>query len=196
MQETYLTALERPGALKDRAAVQSWLNRIAANKCRNFLNAKSYSAVESGEDIPDDGLIPEEYVEDKAKRELIMRLIREVLSEEQYQTVILYYFDEMTAAEIAELMGCHEKTVRYRLKVARVKIKEAIARYEEENSEKLHGIAPMLPLSRLLRAESENASVPDVAPAAPQIPVNTPSFPLTTGGFRRENRRKSNAEFT
>lgn len=184
MQDTYLAAFERLRTLSDPAAVQSWLNKIAANKCKNYINAKSNSAVESGEDIldniPDDGLIPEEYVEDKSKRELIMKIIRDALSEEQYRTIILYYFDEMTAAEIAELMDCHEKTVRYRLKTARVKIKEAIGRYEEENSEKLHAVAPMLPLSRLLRAESENASVPDIAPAAPHSPVNTPNSPSQT----------------
>lgn len=207
MQDTYLTAFERLGTLSDPAAVQSWLNRIAANKCKNHITAKSNSAVENDEDIidniPDDGLIPEEYAEDKAKRELIMKLIRDALSEEQYMTVILYYFDEMTAAEIAALMDCHEKTVRYRLKVARVKIKEAIAQYEEENREKLHAVVPMLPLSRLLRAESENASVPSIAPAAPQVPVNTPpqnapnvpqepaAYAVNTGGKTMLNSLKS-----
>ena len=194
MQETYLTALERLETLSDPTAVQSWLNRIAANKCRNFLTAKSYSAVESGEEIldsiPDDGLIPEEYVEDKAKRELIMKIIRDALSEDQYKTVILYYFDELNAAEIAELMGCHEKTVRYRLKTARVKIKEAIARYEEENDEKLHGIAPMLPLSQLLRAASENSSVPDIPITLPS-PVQTAASAAKTGGKTMLNTLKA-----
>ncbi|MDE6728122.1 MAG: sigma-70 family RNA polymerase sigma factor [Oscillospiraceae bacterium] len=178
MQDTYLTAFERLGTLSDPAAVQSWLNKIAANKCKNYITAKSNSAVESGEDvldnIPDEGLIPEEYVEDKAKRELIMKLIRNALSEDQYRTITLYYFDEMTAAEIAALMDCHEKTVLYRLKTARVKIKQEIERYEEENREKLHAFVPMLPLSRLLWAESENTSAPNIAPAAPQASVNTP----------------------
>lgn len=181
MQETYLTAFERLGTLADPGAVQSWLNKIAANKCKNHISAKSNSAVEHDEEvignIPDDGLIPEEYVEDKAKRELVMRLVREALSEEQYQTIILYYFDELTAAEIAELMGVHEKTVRYRLKIAREKIKEAVSRYEDENREKLHAVAPLLPLSRLLGKTSQNAAPPE---APLQIPTSTPTSPPNT----------------
>lgn len=177
MQETYLTAFERLGTLEKPESVQSWLNKTAANKCRNHLNAKSNSALEENseeilDNIPDDGLVPEEYVEDKAKRELIMRLIREALSEEQYQTVILYYFDELTAPEIAELMGVHEKTVRYRLKIAREKIKEAVSRYEDENREKLHAVVPLIPLSRLLGKASQNAAPPEVPL---QIPTSTPT---------------------
>lgn len=175
MQDTYLTAYERLRELKNPASAQSWLNRIAANKCKNFLtsgaNKKAEEAEEILENIPDDFLLPDEYVTDKANRKIIMDIIKNALSEEQFQTVILYYFDELTAAEIAELMDCHEKTVLYRLKTARKKIKEAILQYEEENKDKLHGAVPVIFLPRLLKADAEDAAVPEIAPilsASPQ----------------------------
>ncbi len=195
MQETYLAAFERLSSLEKPESVRSWLNRIAANKCKNHLGAKSNRAVENDEEVienvPDDGLIPEEYVEDKAKRELIMRLIREALSEEQYQTVILYYFDELTAPEIAELMGVHEKTVRYRLKIAREKIKEAVSRYEDENGEKLHAVVPLLPISRLFGKASQNAAPLQIPTSTPTSPSNTAAPAAKTGGKAMLNTLKA-----
>lgn len=172
MQDTYLTAYEKLAELRNPASVQSWLNRIAANKCRNYLTAwENKAAAEDGEeileDIPDDLLLPDEYVTDKAKRKIIMDIIRDVLSEEQYRTVVLYYFDEMNAAEIAQLMGCHEKTVLYRLKTARMKIKEGVMRYEKENKDKLYGVIPVVFLARLLKAEADNPSATVPAPDLP-----------------------------
>lgn len=177
MQETYITAFEKLGSLADLGGIQSWLNRIAANKCKNYIRTITNSHLaENGEEllenIPDDKLIPEEYVTDMAKRKIIMDIIERSLSEEQYRTIILYYFNEMTAAEIAELMGVHEKTVLYRLKVARAKIKEEVMRYEEENKDKLYAVIFVPTLTQLLRLEAENTPVPN-------IPINFSTSPNT-----------------
>ncbi len=193
MQDTYLTAYERLGELKKPASVQSWLNRIAANKCKNFLTSGANKMTEEGgdeilENISDDFLLPDEYVTDRAKRKIIMDIIQNALSEEQFQTVILYYFDELTAAEIAELMDCHEKTVLYRLKTARKKIKEAILQYEEENKDNLHGVVPAAFLPRLLKADAENT-------AAPEIALSLPSAPRTSKTKHREAQSNDDSSY-
>ena len=177
MQDTYIAAFENLGTLTDFSGVQRWLNKIAANKCKNYIKSKSTSALaedseELLENIPDDKILPEEYVLDAAKRKIIMDIIKRSLSEEQYRTIILYYFDEMTAAEIAELMDCHEKTVLYRLKVARAKIKEEVMRYEDQNEDKLRAVVFVPTLTRLFRIEAENTPVPNV-PLDLRIPPNT-----------------------
>lgn len=169
MQDTYLAAFEKLNTLENQTAVQAWLNRIAANKCKNFLSAVSNSTLTDNveddilENIPDDALIPEDHVIDAEKRGIIMNIIENSLSAEQYTTIILYYFDDMTAAEIAELMNCHEKTVQYRLKTARIKIKDAVERYEKENRDTLHAVVPFMLISQLFRAQAESVCVPSVS---------------------------------
>lgn len=169
MQDTYLAAFEKLNTLENQTAVQAWLNRIAANKCKNFLSAVSNSTLTDNveddilENIPDDALIPEDHVIDAEKRGIIMNIIENSLSAEQYTTIILYYFDDMTAAEIADLMNCHEKTVQYRLKTARIKIKDAVERYEKENRDTLHAIVPFMLISQLFRAQAESVCVPSVS---------------------------------
>lgn len=181
LQDTYLSAFEKIGALENPLAVQSWLNKIAANKCKDSLNSGAGKLLTENvgeilETIPDDRCIPEECVENAAKRGLLMNLIENALSEEQYRTVLLYYFDEMTAAEIAKLMDCHEKTVLYRLKTARLRIKEEVLRYEEKNRDKLHTLVPIALLTRILKLEAESMSAPPKSILS-QTPPNALSVP-------------------
>lgn len=208
MQETYLTAFEKLNTLENYSAVQAWLNRIAANKCKNFLGSGSDSILANDirddilENIPDDALIPEDHVIDAEKRGIIMDIIEASLSAEQYTTIILYYFDDMTAAEIAELMDCHEKTVLYRLKTARLKIREAIERYEKENRDTLHAVVPFMLISQLLRAQAESVCVPTISavPAASSaisnanaldVPSDKAAAAVKTGGKTMLNTLKS-----
>ena len=203
MQETYITALEKLSSLPNFDGIQNWLNRVAANKCRDYLRASSLRqpAEESEEmldGIPDDALFPEEYVMDKAKRAIIMDIIENKLSEVQSRTIILYYFDELTASEIAELMDCHEKTVLYRLKTARAKIKEEVIKYEDKNKDKLHAVVPIPLLTLLLRTEAENTLVPqnivrfeNIFLESRSVPVNSAANAANTGGKTMLNTLKA-----
>lgn len=104
-QETYLTALQKLGTLAQPENFPAWVNRIGINLCKmHFRNnsAPEDNSEEIIEEIPDEGLIPEEYVSNDAKRKIIMDIIDTVLTEEQRRSVILYYFDMLTVPEIAE----------------------------------------------------------------------------------------------
>lgn len=87
------------------------------------------------------------------------------LSETLYQTVILYYFDYLSVAEIAEFMECPVGTVTYRLSVARAKIKAGVQQYEKQNDDKLYSVAVVPFLTSLLMYEMQNMYIPYAAPA-------------------------------
>lgn len=190
-QETYLTALQKLGTLAQPENFPAWVNRIGINLCKmHFRNnsAPEDNSEEIIEEIPDEGLIPEEYVSNDAKRKIIMDIIDTVLTEEQRQSVILYYFDMLTVPEIAEVMNCTTGTVTSRLSAARKKIKEAVLIYEENNNDRLHAVVPVFILSKLLNKEASNTVLPKLtvftgsASAANAVPDSVTSTKTISGG--------------
>lgn len=190
-QETYLTALQKLGTLAQPENFPAWVNRIGINLCKmHFRNnsAPEDNSEEIIEEIPDEGLIPEEYVSNDAKRKIIMDIIDTVLTEEQRQSVILYYFDMLTVPDIAEVMNCTTGTVTSRLSAARKKIKEAVLIYEENNNDRLHAAVPVFILSKLLNKEASNTVLPKLtvftgsASAANAVPDSVTSTKTISGG--------------
>jgi len=167
MQETYITAFLKIQSLEKSSQIRSWLNRIAVNKCKNYLKGKGEIQLDDeifeNQSIVDERIsIPEEYISDKAKREIILSIMQEVLSDVQYQTVIMHYFNEMTVDEIAEVFECSRGTVLSRLNYSRAKMKTAIEDYENKSGDKLHGVVVVPFFTTIFKEEAKSLCVPSI----------------------------------
>ena len=167
MQETYITAFLKIQSLEKSSQIRSWLNRIAVNKCKNYLKGKGEIQLDDeifeNQAIVDERIsIPEEYISDKAKREIILSIMQEVLSDVQYQTVIMHYFNEMTVDEIAEVFECSRGTVLSRLNYSRAKMKTAIEDYENKSGDKLHGVVVVPFFTTIFKEEAKSLAVPNI----------------------------------
>lgn len=167
MQETYITAFLKIQSLEKSSQIRSWLNRIAVNKCKNYLKGKGEIQLDDeifeNQAIVDERIsIPEEYISDKAKREIILSIMQEVLSDVQYQTVIMHYFNEMTVDEIAEVFECSRGTVLPRLNYSRAKMKTAIEDYENKSGDKLHGVVVVPFFTTIFKEEAKSLAVPNI----------------------------------
>lgn len=169
-QDTYLAALEKIGTLKEGAAFPGWLKMICVNRCRNYMTAKRPALL--GEDdidrtihqLPEvqEDFLPQAY----ADRQETCRLVGDIvasLPEKQRATTILYYYDELTVAQIAEIMQVSTGTVKSRLNYARTQIKKQVKDMEKDGV-KLYSAAPVLALL-LRRAASEYTLPPQTAAA-------------------------------
>lgn len=167
MQETYITAFLKIQSLEKSSQIRSWLNRIAVNKCKNYLKGKGEIQLDDeifeNQAIVDERIsIPEEYISDKAKREIILSIMQEVLSDVQYQTVIMHYFNEMTVDEIAEVFECSRGTVLSRLNYSRAKMKTAIEDYENKSGDRLHGVVFVPFFTTIFKEEAKSLAVPNI----------------------------------
>lgn len=167
MQETYITAFLKIQSLEKSSQIRSWLNRIAVNKCKNYLKGKGEIQLDDeifeNQAIVDERIsIPEEYISDKAKREIILSIMQEVLSDVQYQTVIMHYFNEMTVDEIAEVFECSRGTVLSRLNYSRAKMKTAIEDYENKSGDKLHGVVVVPFFTTIFKEEAKRLAAPNI----------------------------------
>lgn len=147
MQETYITVYDKISTLEDEKTFVHWLKTVAANKARDKFKLKkdnlSYEdAVATEEDLMgDDNLenLPDSLVLEKDKRDTLHKIMRNELSDAQYQTLLLYYYDELKISEIANVMECPEETIKSRLKASRIKLKAGIEAFEKKNGISLMG---------------------------------------------------------
>ena len=178
-QEVYLTAFEQLDTLEDEGKFKTWLYRIAANKSINCLKKKKPSLpgdeqLEDMEAEENENFLPEEYALNADKREIVLKIIQETCSDVLYQTILLHYFNEFSIAEIAEIMECPEGTVKYRLSVARAKIKEGVLRYEKKSGDKLYSVAVLPFLTTLFAAQMQGMQIPSFPLSFPgAIPKST-----------------------
>ena len=160
-QDTFMKALEKLDSLKEPENFSAWVNRIAINNCKMYFRKNPRTAEEESEkiinDTPDSELIPDDYADSEEKRRIIMNII------EQRQTIILYYFDMMSVAEIAEIMDCSVGTVTSRLSAARKKIREAVLIYEKKNNDRLHAVMPIPVLSKIFMQECQHLKLPELS---------------------------------
>lgn len=166
MQETYITAFLKIQTLDKTAQFRSWLNRIAVNKCKDYLKGKGEiqlsDEILENEAVQDELTIPEEYITNQSKRGCILSLLQEALTDVQYQTVIMYYFNEMSVSEIAEFFECSKGTVLSRLNYSRAKMKKAITDYEEKSGDRLHGVVFVPLFGSIFKEEAKNLKVPKI----------------------------------
>lgn len=166
-QDTFMKALEKLDSLKEPENFSAWVNRIAINNCKMYFRKNPRIAEEESEkiidDTPDSELIPDDYADSEEKRRIIMNIIDTTLTDEQRQTIILYYFDMMSVAEIAEIMDCSVGTVTSRLSAARKKIREAVLIYEKKNNDRLHAVMPIPVLSKIFMQECQHLKLPELS---------------------------------
>lgn len=149
VQKTMITVWQSIGSLESPEAFKSWLYRIAHTRSLNVLQSKKNNQVILDDDISDmpqlenmesEMMLPQAYAERDDLRDRLY-LIIDGLSAVQRETIVLYYFNDRSVAEIAEIMDCSDNTVKSRLYLARHSIKTEIEEQERKSGEKFYGIA-------------------------------------------------------
>ena len=166
MQETYITAFLKLDTLNDEQKFCGWITSIAVNKCKNKLKGKVEYQID--DEVPiteaetDELMLPEEYITKTEKRKVLLQIMEDTLSFNQYQTVLMFYFDEMSISEIAQGLEISEGTVKSRLNSSRAKMKTAIEDYEKKSGDKLHGVVVVPFFTTIFKEEAKSLAVPNI----------------------------------
>jgi RNA polymerase sigma-70 factor (ECF subfamily) len=117
VQDTFLQYIRKAPDFENEKHEKAWLFRVAGNLCRNEL---SYSKRHQSDEL-NEQLVAEERQD--------LGFVWEAVEElpENYRSAIhLFYQEEMTTAEIAEVLEVSEGTVRSWLTRARKKLKTVL----------------------------------------------------------------------
>ena len=166
MQETYITAFLKLDTLKDEEKFCGWVTTIAVNLCKKKLKGKVEYQIDDEvlitEAETDELMLPEEYITKAEKRKVLLQIMEDTLSFNQYQTVLMFYFDEMSISEIAQGLEISEGTVKSRLNSSRAKMKTAIEDYENKSGDKLHGVVVVPFFTTIFKEEAKSLAVPNI----------------------------------
>jgi RNA polymerase sigma-70 factor (ECF subfamily) len=125
-QETFIRACEQIGAFRGTSKFSTWLYRIAVNTCLNWrqsearrfqLNAQAAGEISAwhagGENLPGD-----------QANEVQAALLK--LPAKQRAAIVLTIYDGLNHAEAAQVLGCPETTVSWRVFAAKRKLKRLL----------------------------------------------------------------------
>ena len=187
-QEVLLAVYQKIDTLKEAKAFWSWLNRITATHCMNALSRNhvdlQFAEDEDGHSVVDDlEVLDEHSIPDKALDNAeTARMIDEIVSglpEAQRMSTLLYYYNEMSVKEIAQIMNVPENTVKSRLNLARKAIKDKVLDYEKQGV-KLYSVSILPFLWYFLRTAAESQANTGAAAACASGVVTTATVATTT----------------
>lgn len=114
------------------AKISTWVFQIAVRLIQDRRKRRQIPLTQGADDWSDPRLNPEEIC---AGRRSLSRLeiLVESLPSEQRTALVLVEFHDLSHAQVAEIMGCRQTTVKTRLHRAREFLREGLRRLEEEH---------------------------------------------------------------
>lgn len=133
-QETFLRGFRALRTLSDPNKVGTWLMGIAHRACLDWLKASERRTTSLNNLDPDHPL--DRLSADNPESEAILAeerrtLLAEVeqLPEELRQVIMLYYYDDLTYRDLAQLLGVSTATINARLTKARSLLRERLVQF-------------------------------------------------------------------
>ena len=143
VSDTFLTAIEKLPDLHRPESFGSWLYSIAYRKCTDYLNSESEKAhFDSCEELDrtvenaalsEPVMIPSDYIENEETKQLLREAI-DSLKPETRSAIIMYYFEQLSVAEVAKALGLKENTAKQRLYAARKKLASKLKKLSKNTS--------------------------------------------------------------
>lgn len=132
-QEAMVRIWRRLGNYRGDCALESWIYRIAANCCMDWLRKKKRDRSVSIEPLREQGFDPADPApgtEEQAVRKDESRRLREAvvqLPEDQRDALILTQLEKVPYEEAARRLGVEEGTVKSRVNRAKARLKEMLS---------------------------------------------------------------------
>lgn len=133
VQEAFVRALERFDTLEHGRPFAPWMYRIVVNGALNYRRSRS---VRRTEPIPEDTRSGDAAPDGAAEQAELRRRLRDAMAglpERQRTIVQLAELEGFSSAEVAEILGLSDGTVRWHLHQARRTLREALAPLLEDD---------------------------------------------------------------
>ncbi len=131
LQDGMIAAFRRAGSFRGEAAVTTWLHRVVVNACLDRIRAAKIRRFDTlPDDVEDRGTLvataqhddlPDAAAEDAERRRRVLDALA-TLPADQRASLVLVDMEGYPVAEVAEMLGCAEGTVKSRCSRGRAKL--------------------------------------------------------------------------
>ncbi|XEC94482.1 RNA polymerase sigma factor [Paenibacillus tarimensis] len=125
IQETIIKAYNSISKLREPNYFRTWLTRILINECRQIVRRNSKL-------VPVKDVIEPEGTRNIYDSSMEMEDLLDGLDPEHKEVIVLYYWEDISIREIAQMLDISEGTVKSRLYRARMKLAVLLKNDEEE----------------------------------------------------------------
>lgn len=122
VQETYIKVYQNWSTFQGESSEKTWITKIAMNVCNSMRRNQWYKYMIPSYDIYE---ADESYQEDQFCDDTVVSAIYH-LKPKYREIVLLFYYQEMKAKEIAAMKGISESAVTVRLSRAREQLKQSL----------------------------------------------------------------------
>ncbi len=126
VQESFFKAHQKLKSFEGRSAFKSWIFQIALNTAKNKLRARSFDTVDLEKTPVSDGVDIEEAMMNDDLKVMIQSEI-EKLPTKQRTALNLRIFEDLSFAEIAEVMACPYDTAKANYRHALMKLRHQLS---------------------------------------------------------------------
>jgi RNA polymerase sigma-70 factor (ECF subfamily) len=124
-QETFIKVYKNFYSFNGHSSMKTWITRICINTCKNHLrNSWFKKIVLSSEKIINAEVSDKDVFEDLNKSDLFSSIMK--LKPKYKDIILMYYYQQLSTKEIAEILEITEANVSTRLFRARKKLKNDI----------------------------------------------------------------------
>jgi len=151
LQDGMIAAFRRAGSFRGEAQVTTWLHRVVVNACLDRLRAAKIRRFDAlPDDVEDRGTLvatathddlPDAAAEDAERRQRVLDALA-TLPADQRAALVLVDMEGYPVAEVAEMLGCAEGTVKSRCSRGRAKLAGLLADLHLPVGDTPHGNQP------------------------------------------------------
>ncbi len=129
-QDVFVIVYLKLDTFEQRSSLKTWICSIAINKCKDFIKSWNFRKVKLFNSLPEKYLVT---IDDNPEGQMIQHdeellVAKSILSlpVKYREIIILFYYQEMQIADIGEILGLNESTVKTRLQRGRGKLKKLL----------------------------------------------------------------------
>ena len=151
LQDGMIAAFRRAGSFRGEAAVTTWLHRVVVNACLDRLRAAKIRRFDAlPDDVDDRGTVvataarddrPDEAAEVAERRRRVLDALA-TLPPEQRAALVLVDMEGYPVAEVAQMLGCAEGTVKSRCSRGRTRLAGLLGDLHHPAGDPPHGNPP------------------------------------------------------